>query len=112
MKYLLLSLLVLSVSAMAATTATKSTTKSGMIKDDSKGTLNLESKSKESEASEEKALVMDPKDVKMDVSCTAKDGHELKQGEKGYEACLKKAKHDKKNPHDPKADIKVDFKKE
>lgn len=110
MKYLLLSLVVLSTSAMAAD-AKKSVAATSKTTQSTKGTLDVNPKSKADEVSEDTALTLRPEQVKVDISCKEKGGHELKHGDKGYEECLQKVKEDKKNSHDPKADVKVDFKK-
>ena len=112
MKYLLLSLLVLSTATMAADKAERTTNTRAKIAEPSSKTLDLETKGKTEDVTEDKALVMKPSDVKMDVTCKEKNGHELKHGDKGYEACLEQMKKDKKNPHAPNADVKVDFKKD
>jgi hypothetical protein len=111
MKYLLLALLVLSTSVMSQENSMMKAS-APKLKNDSKGTLDVTPKSKTEDVTEDKALVMKPDQVKMVVTCKAKDGHELKHGDKGYEECIQKMKNDKKNPHAPNADVKVDFKKE
>jgi hypothetical protein len=103
MKYLLLALLVLSTSAMAADAK-----KVSSVKTDTKGTLDVTPTSMKDEVSEDTPLVMDSKNVKVNITCKAKDGHELKHGDKGYNECLEKVKNDK---HGKDADVKVDFKK-
>lgn len=115
MKYLLLSLLVLSTTAMSADakkktaqTSAKSSaqTMSELGKID-ENTLNVAPESKTKEITDDTALYAKPNNVKVNFSCKAKDGHEIKQGEKGYDECLQKVKNDKNNPHEPNAEIKV-----
>jgi hypothetical protein len=55
------------------------------------------------------ALYTEPGKVKVHFTCKAKDGHEIKQGETGYDECLQKVKNDNPNSKDPSADIKVNF---
>ena len=114
MKYLLLSLLVFSITAttmaadakkkVAQASASKTMTELGKI--DEK-TLNVAPESKTKEVTDETALYAKPSAVKVNFSCKAKDGHEIKQGEQGYDECLQKVKNDKNNPHAPNAEIKV-----
>lgn len=119
MKFLLLSVLVLSMatSALAAekkkgalikTSASNKASMKELGKIDSK-TLDMEPNSEKEEIVDQTALYAEPGKVKVNFSCKAKDGHEIKQGEKGYEECLQKVKNDKNNPHGPNADIKVNF---
>lgn len=71
-------------------------------------TLDIEGgKDAKAEAVDETALYTEPGKMKVNFSCKAKDGHEIKQGEQGYDECLQKVKNDKNNPHEPNADIKV-----
>ena len=49
--------------------------------------------------------------MKAHVTCKTKDGHELKQGETGYDACIQKVKADKNSKNEPKADVEVKFEK-
>ncbi|AUN97621.1 hypothetical protein DOM21_13315 [Bacteriovorax stolpii] len=114
MKYLLMVLLTFSLSAHAAEKTKKaaknapatSKTMSELGKID-QSTLDLEAKDKNAGIAEETALYAEPGKMKVNFSCKAKDGHEIKQGEKGYDECLQKVKNDKNNPHEPNADIKV-----
>lgn len=118
MKFLLLSALVLSTFSTAFSTEkkrpiikTSASNKASMKelgKIDSK-TLDMEPASKKEEIADETALYTEPSKVKVNFSCKAKDGHEIKQGEKGYDECLQKVKNDKNNPNQPNADIKVNF---
>lgn len=119
MKYLLLSLLVFSTNATTAMSAeskkkiaqasagkSSAQTMSELGKIDEK-TLNVAPESKTKEITDDTALYAKPNDVKVNFSCKAKDGHDFKQGEKGYDECLQKVKNDKNNPHAPNAEIKV-----
>lgn len=118
MKFLLLSVLVLSTvspafaadkkKAIIKTSANDKASMKELGKIDSK-TLDMEPQSKKEEIADETALYAEPSKVKVNFSCKAKDGHEIKQGEKGYDECLQKVKNDKNNPHEPNADIKVNF---
>ncbi|MBC7427655.1 MAG: hypothetical protein H7336_03525 [Bacteriovorax sp.] len=110
MKYLILSMLVLSTSAHAADSKMKSTTKN-IVKSESTGTMDIDPKNKTEEMADQTATLSDKDVAKMYVTCKAKDGHEMKQGDTGYEDCLKKVKSDKKNSKDPKADVDVKFEK-
>nr|BDT27743.1 hypothetical protein BHI3_12090 [Bacteriovorax sp. HI3] len=114
MKYLLMALLTLSLSTYAAEKTKKTAkTSSGTSKTMSElgkidqSTLDLEAKDKKADIADETALYTEPGKIKVNFSCKAKDGHEIKQGEKGYDECLQKVKNDKNNPHEPNADIKV-----
>ena len=112
MKFLLLSLLVLSSATFAADKKPKGATANGnkmsaQDKMDSK-TLDINPGDKSKDVGEDTALYTDSDKMKMKVTCKSHtDGHELKQGEAGYEDCLQKVKNDKKNPHKPNADINV-----
>lgn len=111
MKTFLLCLLVLSVQANAVeTTKSANVMKSNRAKttNENAGTLDVTPTSVKEDVTEDTALVMKPETVKVDINCKARDGHEIKQGEAGYEDCLNKVK---KNKHNPDADLKVDFKK-
>lgn len=73
-------------------------------------TLDLEGKKNEkAEIADETALYTEPGKIKVNISCKAKDGHQIKQGEAGYEECLQKVKSDKHNSKDPKADLNFQF---
>lgn len=114
MKYLLMALLTFSLSLQAAektkktakTSSATSKTMSELGKID-QSTLDLEAKDKKADIADETALYTEPGKIKVNFSCKAKDGHEIKQGEKGYDECLQKVKNDKNNPHGPNADIKI-----
>lgn len=110
MKYLLLALLVLSTSVMSADkkTVAQSMKKNTTAETDSK-TMNVAPADKNKEITDETALYTDAPELKAKVTCKAKDGHELKAGDKGYEACIKKVKASK---DDPKAEVKVEFEKQ
>lgn len=110
MKYLLLAIFVLSTTAISAEkkTVAQVTKKSAIVEPDSK-TLDVVPTDKNKEIAEETALYTDPPAIKEKVSCKTKDGHEIKAGEKGYEACIKKFKASK---HNPKAEVKVEFEKQ
>ena len=97
MKYLLIAL-AFSTVVMAAETKIASSEK----------TLDLAPADK-NEIAGDTALYTGPEKVKVNFSCKAKDGHEIKQGETGYDECLQKVKNDKPNSKDPSADIKVNF---
>lgn len=105
MKYLLLSLLVLSTSSFAAEkkVVAQTTTKTKAATTDK--TLDVTPESKTQEVADETALYTEKHMMKAKVSCKAKDGHELKQGDKGYEECLKKVKG-------KDSDVKVEFEKQ
>ena len=111
MKTLLLCLMVISFQVQAVETKKSANVmKSNRAKttSDTTGTLDVDPKSAKEGVTEDTALVMKPENVKVDINCKARDGHEIKQGEAGYEDCLKKVKSSK---HNPDADLKVDFKK-
>lgn len=109
MKYLLVLLFVLSSAAMSAekVIAQSSMKKNTKIESDKKS-LDMDPTSKEEEMADETALFTEKHPMKAHVSCKTKAGVELKAGDKGYEACLKKVKESK---HDPKAEVKVEFEK-
>lgn len=111
MKYLLLSLLVLSTTAFSAekTVAQASMKKKTTTQEVDSKSLDVTPTSKEQEMADETALYTEKHSMKAQVKCKAKDGHELKAGEKGYEDCLKKVKA---NKHDPKEEVKVEFEKQ
>lgn len=121
MKVLLSSILVLSLinpvfgtekkkkgGAIIKTSASNKASMKELGAIDSK-TLDMDPKSKTEEIADETALYAEPGKVKINFSCKAHDGHEIKQGEKGYDECLQKVKSNKNNPHEPNADIKVNF---
>lgn len=100
MKYLLLSLLVFSTQVMSAEKKVVSqVTKKQAVE---KETLDMDPSSKTREIVDETALYTEKHGMKAKVSCKTKEGKELKQGDKGYEECLK--------AH-PEADVKVEFEK-
>lgn len=107
MKYLILSLLVLSMSAFAADSKMKSTTKN-TVKAAEAGTMDIDPKDKTEDMADHTPTLTD-KDVNVHVICKGKDGHELKEGDAGYKACINKVKTDKKNSKDPKANVDVKF---
>ncbi|MEA9357566.1 hypothetical protein SHI21_15160 [Bacteriovorax sp. PP10] len=110
MKYLLLALLVLSTTAIAAEKkVVAQTTKKNTVVEQNSNTLDVTPADKTQERADETALYTDAPEVKAKVTCKTKDGHELKAGDKGYKACLKKVKASK---HDPKAEVKVEFEKQ
>ena len=104
MKYLLLSLLVLSTAAMSAEkkvvaqAATKKTVTTG------DKTLDVTPESKSEEMADQTGLYTEKHSMKAHISCKAKDGHVIKHGEKGYEECIKNVKNDN-------SDVKVEFEK-
>lgn len=116
MKFLVMSLLVLSLtsnlnaaekSKKVAASKTNATNKMKTLGTVDQETLDVEAKDKNADVKDETALYTDSDKMKVSFSCKTKDGHEIKQGEKGYDECLQKVKNDKNNPHDPNADIKV-----
>lgn len=118
MKYLLLVLIVLSSNTIYAETKKPKTvaqtskandkTMSELGKIDQK-TLDVAPEPKTKEITDDTALYTKPNNMKVNFACKAVDGHEIKQGEQGYDECLQKVKNDKNNPHKPNADIKVNF---
>lgn len=91
--------------ASSKSSSTKTMKELGKIDDK---TLDVEgNKDAKAEVIDETALYAEPGKMKVNFSCKAKDGHEIKQGEQGYDDCLQKVKNDKNNPHEPNADIKV-----
>ena len=93
---------------VAQTSKSTDKTMSELGKIDAK-TLDVAPEPKSKEITDDMALYTKPNNVKVNFSCKTRDGHEIKQGEKGYDECLQKVKNDKNNPHDPNADIKVNF---
>lgn len=104
MKYLLLSLLVLSTTILSAEnkTVAQAPTKKPVINLDK--TLDVTPESESEEVAEKTGLYTESHSMKANVSCKTKAGREIKQGEKGYKECLKNVK--KKN-----SDVKVEFEK-
>jgi hypothetical protein len=111
MKYLLLALLVLSTTAMSAEkkVAQAIAKKPNVAAETDAKSLDVDPANKTQEIADETALYTDAPEMKTKVTCKTKDGHELKAGDKGYKACLKKVKASK---HDPKAEVKVEFEKQ
>ncbi len=109
MKVLILALMIVSLSSMAADKKVSATNKS-KVQDSSK-TLDVEGKGQKEEIVDQTATWTDKNPIKAHITCKAKDGHELKQGDSGYDACIKKVKEDKHNKEDPKADVEVKFEK-
>jgi len=104
MKYLLLSLLVLSTAAMSAdkkTIAQATTKKTGTT---SAKTLDVTPESKSEEMADQTGLYTEKHSMKANISCKSKDGHVIKHCEKGYEECIKNVKNDS-------SDVKVEFEK-
>lgn len=102
MKYLLLlSLLALSTTAMTSEKKVAQATTKKMAKVEEENSLDVDPKDKTQEIADKTGLYTNGPDVKANVSCKEKDGHELKVGDKGYEECLKKHK----------TEVKVEFKK-
>ena len=112
MKTLFLSLMVLSMSAYAAESVKKvaaTTTTSKTV--ESAKTLNVESGTAKKDAvAEDTALVGKP-EMKVQVTCKSDEGHDLKKGDKGFDACIKKVKNDKNTSQTPNSDIKVEVHK-
>lgn len=108
MKILILSLLVLSMSAVAADKKVSETNKPREPRDK---TLNIENRNGKEEIVDETATLTHKNPIKAHVTCKTKDGNELRQGDHGYAACIKKVKEDKHNQTDPKADVEVKFEK-
>lgn len=112
MKFLMLALLITSFSAfsadkkIAATATTSKAAKTKVTNDSQPGTLDVEGSSKTKEITDETALMTDKHVVKSEVTCKAKDGHEMKKGDKGFEECIQRAKTDKKD-----TDVNVKFEK-
>ncbi len=100
MKYLVLPLLVLSLSTFAADKKMKSLA-SSTVKNDETRTLDITPQDKTDEIADKTATLTDAEFVKAEVTCKTKDGHQFKEGDSGYKECLKKAK----------ADLQVKFKK-
>lgn len=106
MKYLLLSLLVLSTTAISAE---KMVAQASMKKAVTTKEVDVTPTTKEEEMADETALYTEKHSMKAQVTCKTKDGAVLKANDKGYEACIKKVKAQK---HDPKAEVKVEFEKQ
>lgn len=108
MKILLtmLAFSLISTMSFAATSASKST-QSKVMNNQNKGTLDVTPTSKKDEVADDTPLVMNSEGVRVDITCKSHDGQILKQGDKGYDKCLKNVKKDKTK----KDNIKVDFKK-
>ena len=104
MKYLLLSLLVLSASAMSADQKTVAQAKTKKSITTAPTTLDVTPESASEEMADKTGLYTNNYSMKAKVSCKAHDGHEIKQGEKGYEECIKNAKNDS-------SAVKVEFEK-
>lgn len=104
MKYLLLSLLVLSTAAMSADKKTVAQATNKKAAAEASNTLDVEPGSKSEEMAEQTGLYTNKHSMKAKISCKAKDGHEIKHGEKGYEECIKNVKNDS-------SDVKVEFEK-
>jgi hypothetical protein len=67
-------------------------------------TLDVTPESETEEVAEKTGLYTDNHSMKAKVSCKTKAGHEIKQGEKGYEECIKNVKNEN-------SDVKVEFEK-
>jgi GTP:adenosylcobinamide-phosphate guanylyltransferase len=104
MKYLLLSLLVVSTTVFSAEkmVAQSSMKKKPSISEVDGKSLDISPTSMEEERADETALYTQKHSMKAQVTCKAKDGHVLKAGDEGYEDCLQKAK----------AELKVEFEKQ
>ena len=101
MKYLLLSFLIFSTQVMSNEKKIISqVTKKPTV--DTGKTLDIDPTGKTREIVDETTLYTQEHGMKAKVSCKTKEGKELKQGDKGYEECLK--------AH-PEADVKVEFEK-
>lgn len=112
MKYLLLALLVLSTAAMSAekkVVAQAMAKKPNVAIETDTKSLDVDPADKTKEIADETALYTDAPDIKEKITCKTKDGHELKAGDKDYNACIKKVKASK---NDPKAEVKVEFEKQ
>ena len=108
MKYLRTVLLTLSfIQSGFAADAVKVSAKSKAAIEKTGETLDVEGKKSDSDLD----LMTQEHDMKVDVTCKLKDGKEIKEGETGYEDCLKKAKPKKNSKKAPAADVKVDVKK-
>ncbi len=112
MKYVMMSLLAFSLSLHAAEKPKKTQSSSASKKMSELGkidqkTLDVESSRGKAEVAEETALYTEPDKIKLKFSCKAKDGHDIKQGEAGYDECLQKVKNNKPDSKDSDADIKV-----
>lgn len=110
MTYLLLALLVLStttvMSAEKKVIAHTMAKKPNVAVETDTKSLDIDPADKTKEIADETALYTDAPEMKAKVICKTKDGHELKAGDKGYKACIKKVKA---NKHDSKAEVKVKF---
>ena len=104
MKYLFLSLLVLSTTVMSSEkkTVAQASAKKTVVTSDK--TLDVTPESESEEVAEKTGLYTDSHSMKANVSCKTKAGREIKQGEKGYKECIKNVKN--KN-----SDVKVEFEK-
>lgn len=109
MKVLVVSLMVLSMSVMAADK--KVTVINKPKTDTTPKTLNVEGGGEKEDIVDQTATLTDKNPMKAHVTCKTEDGQELKQGDADYKACLKKVKADKHNKNNPKADVEVKFEK-
>ncbi len=112
MKVLIFAQITFLLLATTAFSADQKTRTSSKVKPDkSENTMNIEPNSKDEEIIESTATLTDKHSMKAHVICKGKDGHELKQGEVGYEACIQKVKADKNTKSEPAAAVEVKLEK-
>ena len=102
MKYLLLSLLVLSTTVMSADKKIVAQVASSNSRTATDETLDITPEDKSEKMADKTGLYTNNHSMKAQIICKTHDGKNIKIGEKGYKECIQNVKKDN-------SDVKVEF---
>ncbi len=102
MKYLLLSLLVVSTIAMSEDKKIVAQVPSNNSKIGAEETMDINPKDKSEEVAGKTGLFTKNHSMKAQITCKSRDGKSIRTGEKGYEECMQ-------NVRNNNSDVKVEF---